>query len=76
MSIAVLITILLLIITKLLDATSTINAVQIAQQETNPFARKIMYHIGVKKGAWLVTFFAISIILSTGLFVLYSYSKR
>lgn len=46
--------IFLLILTKLLDVLSTLRRIRYVSNETNPFARKLMYHLGPKVTVWIV----------------------
>ncbi len=54
--------IFLLILTKLLDVLSTLRRIRYASNETNPFARKLMYRWGPKATVWFVFVLAVIII--------------
>ena len=54
--------IFLLILTKLLDVLSTLRRIRFASNETNPFARKLMYQWGPQTTVWIVFGIALVII--------------
>jgi len=62
----IIMTIVLLIVTKLMDVISTMTVVRKSHQETNPIARGLMGLMGVRKSAWMVFGFALLIITATG----------
>jgi hypothetical protein len=56
----------LLIVTKLLDALSTLLKIRHMDAETNPFARGLMHRLGTGRTVWLVAILAIAIISVAG----------
>jgi len=62
MTLAIYVVTVLLIATKLLDAMSTLKRVCV-QQETNPFARKLMLRLGKNKAIGVVTMLACAVII-------------
>jgi len=53
--------IVLLVITKLCDVTSTLQKIAHPHGETNPIARQMMIRVGTTKAAWIV--FALALII-------------
>ena len=56
----------LLIVTKLLDALSTLARIRHVNAETNPFARGLMHRLGTQRTVWLVFILAAAIISVAG----------
>lgn len=70
MQIAIWIVIGLLVITKFMDAYTTMRRIQGISHETNPVARKLMGRLGVKPAIWAIFGLAVVIIGLAGWLVL------
>ena len=70
MQIAIWIVIGLLVITKFMDAYTTMHRIQGISHETNPVARKLMGRLGVKPAIWAIFGLAVVIIGLAGWLVL------
>jgi hypothetical protein len=62
----VVMTVLLLVITKLMDVVSTVKCTGSSHDETNPVAQRMMRSIGVQKSSWAVFGIALVIIAAAG----------
>lgn len=58
--------IVLLIVTKLFDAYSTLKRIKTIRSETNPMARRMMARTGTRQAVWLIFFFSLIIIILAG----------
>jgi len=58
--------IVLLIVTKLFDAYSTLKRIKTIRSETNPLARRMMTRTGTRQAVWLIFFFSLIIIILAG----------
>lgn len=66
MNVLIIVVMILIILTKLMDVLSTIIRIQHPQIETNPFAQKMMYKIGIKTTAWIVFGIVLVIVIVLG----------